>query len=269
MNWDDIPVTIVPKATPKPTKGSLERARKDREFISKAMREFGDIKSKDLFNGFYELRQYLFKVGRIEYERYTGQKCSEVREDFEYEWEKSEAANPVVAALKKRREELLNAVNKWMLKEHGRKDRQSLFWVVEGKSDSFPRPPEIAKLEKEMKEVEEEIGKFRGPNDRRKALLYEYYKTAGEDLLKKIDEYIKNLPPSERDEERPSSIDSSISSIQDSLLSEDEPSSPSFYLKAINAEKKKPRPAPEAVRRHPRHSRTGSSCDCFSSSGCW
>ena len=203
VNWDDIPVTIVAKDAQKQTKDGLERARKDRDFISKAMREFGDIKSKDLFNGFYELRQYLFKVERIEYERYTGQKCSEVREDFEYEWEKLETADPVVANLKKRREELLNAVNKWLLKEHGRRDRQSLFWVVEGKSDSFPRPPEIARLEKEKKEVEEEIGKVRGPNDRRKDLLCEYYKMVGEDLLKKIDEYIKNLGPNKAGKEDP------------------------------------------------------------------
>ena len=131
-------------------------------------------------------------MGDIEYERYTGQKCYEVREDFEYEWGESEAADPVVANLKKRREELLNVVNKWLLKEHGRKDRQSLFWVIEGKSDSFPRPPEIAKLEKEMEEVEKEIGKARGPNDKRAALLSEYYKMTGEGLLKKIDEYLKN-----------------------------------------------------------------------------
>ena len=92
---------------------------------------------------------------------------------------------------------------------------------------------------------------------------------AGEDLLKKIDEYIKNLVSSMRDEEDPFSIDSSISGMRDSLLSESDPSSPAFYLKAVNAEKMKLQHASEAARRHPRHSRSGSSCDCFSSSGCW
>ena len=258
------------KAPLKPTKDVLERAQKDRGFIRWAMWKFGDIKAKDLFHGYNEMCQYLFKMGDIEYERYTGQKCYEVWEDFEYEWGQLEAADPVVAALKKRREELLNAVNKWLLKEHGRKDRQSLVWVIKGESDSLPRPPEIAKLETEMKEVEKEIGKVRGPNDRRKDLLLEYYKMAGEDLLKKIDEYIKNLVSSMRDEEDPFSIDSSISGMQDSLLSESDPSSSAFYLKAVNAEKMKPQPASEAARRHPRHySRSGSSCDSLSSGGYW
>lgn len=188
---DEVSMAEATKVPPKPTKGSLERARKDREFICKAMREFGDIKTNDLFNGFYELRQYLFKMGDIEYECYTGQKCYEVWDDFEYEWEKSEAEDPVVADLKKRREKLLNAINKWLLKEHGRKNRQSLVWVINGTRDSFPRPPEIAKLEKEIEEVEKGIGRARGPNDKRVALLFEYYKMTGEDLLKKIDEYLK------------------------------------------------------------------------------
>ena len=249
-------------------KARLE-AEQDKARLEAALKEYAAQKELNLYDRKIHVWRLVFgAANQIDISRYLGRDPYEIVISFAKEWEEAEAMDPEIAVLEKKRSDLRDVVYEWESKQYDRAIMTKGV-TIHPEVDKMQRPPDIAKAEKELKELEGKISEVRIEGDKRAAVLEKYYRILADELLNKINEYIKGLGADETGEERPTSIDSSISGMRDSLLSEDDPSSPAFYLKAVNAEKMKPQPASEAVRRHPRHSRTGSSCDCFSSSGCW
>lgn len=155
----------------------------------------------------------------------------EIVESFDKEWKEAKAMDPEIAVLEKKRSDLRDVVYEWESKQY-RSGMTTKGVTIRPELDKMQRPPDIAKAEKEVKALEEKISEVRIKGDRRAAVLEKYHRLLADELLNKINEYIKGLGADEPGEENPFGIDSSISSMQDSLLRKDRLSPPSAYLRA-------------------------------------
>ena len=247
-------------------KARLE-AEQDKARLEAALKEYAAQKGLNLYNREIHVWRLVHgATSQIEIKRYLGRDPYEIVESFEKEWKEAKAMDPEIAILEEKMFALSHVVYEWESKQY-RSGMTTQGVTIRPELDKMQRPPDIAKAEKEVKALEEEISEVRIKGDRRAAVLEKYHRLLADELLNKINEYIKGLGADETDEADPLSIDSSISSMQDSLLREDRPSSLSASLraKAPCAEKKNPQLAPGSVGPHAPYSRTWPSCNCSGS----
>ena len=180
--------------------GERERAVFDKAFLFGASQNFSAIHDKSLYERYRRMDGITFEMaGGLQSDQYIGRSSVEIREAFEADWKKAGFVDPELARQEKRLEELEKPFYHWLF-EKIRKESDRPGVRIPLEDDEIPRPPEIAKIEKEINELKEKISVIRGPGDGREAVLEKCRKLLFDDLPPKIDEYIKDLDSGKYDE---------------------------------------------------------------------
>ena len=180
-------------------KARLE-AEQDKVRLEAALKEYAAQKDLNLYDREIHVWRLVHgAANQIEIKRYLGRDPYEIEKSFDKEWEEAEAMDPEIAILEKKASALRHVVYEWESKQY-RKEMPTVGVTIRAEVDKMQRPPDIAKAEKEVKALEEKISEVRIKGDRRAAVLEKYHRLLADELLKKIDEYIKDLDSGRSDE---------------------------------------------------------------------
>ena len=173
-------------------KARLE-AEQDKTRLEAALKEYAAQKGLNLYNREIHVWRLVHgATSQIEIKRYLGRDPYEIAESFDKEWEEAEAMDPEIAILEKKMSALRRVVYEWKSKQYD-KEVPTQGVTIHPEVDKMQRPPDIAKAEKEFKALEEKISEVRIKGDRRAAVLEKYHRLLADELLNKIDEFIKDL----------------------------------------------------------------------------
>ena len=191
-------------AEERPPLGEAEKARleaeQDKTRLEAALKEYAAQKDLNLYNREIHVWRLVHgAASQIDINRYLGRDPYEIAESFDKEWEEAEAMDPEIAILKKKLSALRGVVYEWESKQYDKKIKTKGV-TIHPEVDKMQRPPDIAKAEKEVKALEEKISEVRIKGDRRAVVLEKYHRLLADELLSKIDEFIKDLDSGKYDE---------------------------------------------------------------------
>ena len=180
-----------------PQLGEAEKARleaeQDKTRLEAALKEYAAQKDLNLYNREIHVWRLVHgAASQIDINRYLGRDPYEIAKAFDKEWEEAEAMDPEIAILEKKMSALRGVVYEWESKQYDKKIKTKGV-TIHPEVDKMQRPPDIAKAEKRIKALEEKISEVRVKGDRRAAVLEKYHRLLADELLNKIDEYIKDL----------------------------------------------------------------------------
>ena len=183
-------------AEERPPLGEAEKARleaeQDKTRLEAALKEYAAQKDLNLYNREIHVWRLVHgTASQIDINRYLGRDPYEIAESFDKEWEEAEAMDPEIAILEKKLSALRGVVYEWESKQYDKKIKTKGV-TIHPEVDKMQRPPDVAKAEKRIKALEEKISEVRVKGDRRAAVLEKYHRLLADELLNKIDEYIKN-----------------------------------------------------------------------------